>query len=53
MSSKSDIDTAVRNVRKTFDRVADEAESMTEEAKQEVREAIDEVEKEIKDFRNK
>lgn len=53
MSSMSDIDKAVRNVRQTFDRVADEAGSLTEEAKQEVRDAIDEVEAEIKAFRNK
>lgn len=51
MSSSSDIERAISNVRESFDTAAMEAEKMSEQAKREVHEALDELEARIEELR--
>ncbi|MFB6194690.1 MAG: hypothetical protein ABEI80_00835 [Haloplanus sp.] len=53
MTDSDRTDEAIQRVREAFDSAADEAEEMSEKARRDVREAIDELEREIESLRNR
>jgi outer membrane protein TolC len=53
MPDDSKLDQAVERVRNRFDEAASETEQMTQQAKREVEAAIDDLEAEIEDLRNR
>lgn len=53
MSGSSQVDKAIQRVRESFDNAANEAEELSEQAKREVREAIDDLENQVDRLRNR
>jgi hypothetical protein len=53
MSDDSKLDVALERLRTRFDEAANETEQMTQQAKREVETAIDDLEAEIEDLRNR
>lgn len=53
MSGSNQVERAFKRVRESFDNAADDAEAMSEQAKREVREAIDDLENQVDRLRNR